>query len=454
MLKTLRFGHRFCRVRCGSENLGTRVQRRLFLSEAYRCEEAWSRRLESPLLQKIDPMTMYIQLDQKYGNVGKVSAVDVDIFINSITDDTYMNEMLKILHNLRQSVETTNILDSTHHAVIRYLLQYNYIQELHEVLNDRLNYGIFPDYFDYNMLMDHFIKKEDYASAAKVASLVMLQEDTSHPITNALCLYSCHRYLENPDDWKKPEPLVEDTSKEEVKIRVRYLRNPYFDDHFDLTDPKDLVGKTLSFQGRHRIDAIGRTCQLRGLILYKKYDDVLNLIKKWLEMMQDKIVYEEIFELILKDNSELQDQDAEKFKLVEAQLSVLKEKQNLKESFIEALENLVKVAVNKEAENDISKQCQAYLDWEHERISILETQKKAIDRERRISNIEKIKKDLEEREQLLTFFDREEEIELQIEKIQEEERKEDERIRAMPKSAKKLRQLVATETYVPPDVKR
>lgn len=333
------------------------MQKRLFLSDAYRCEEAWDRRLESPLLQKIDPSTMFVELEQKYGNVGKVSAIDVDIFINSITDDSYPDHIMRMLHNLRISTEATNILDSTHHATIRYFLRYNYIDELHEMLSDRLNYGIFPDYFDYNMLMDHFIKKKDYASAAKIASLVMLQEELAHPITNALCLYACHKYLENPDDWKKPEVPV-DTSKEEIKIRVRYLRNPFFDDHFDLTDPRDLVGKTLSFQGKHRTDALGRTCQLRGLILYKKYDDVLNLIKNWLETTQDKIVYEEIFELISKDNSELQEPDIEKFKLVETQLSDLKKKQNLKESLIEAMESLVKTAVKEKAEQDISKQCQ------------------------------------------------------------------------------------------------
>ncbi|TGZ48437.1 uncharacterized protein [Temnothorax longispinosus] len=453
MLKTLRLGHRLCRVRRGgSTDLAARVQRRLFLSEAYRCEEAWSRRLESPLLRRIDPTTIYVQLEQKYGSVGKVSAVDVDIFVNSVTDDLYVDEVMKILNNLRQSVETTNILDSTHHAVMRYFLRHDHVQELHEVLNDRLNYGIFPDYFDYNILMDYFIKRKDYASAAKVASLVMLQEDADHPITNALCLYACHRYLENPDDWKKPEVPV-DTTTEEVKIRVKYLRNSYFDDHFDLTDPRDLVGKTLNFLGKHRADAIGRTCQLRGLILYKKYDDVLNLMKKWLETMQDKIVYEEVFELISKDNSGLEDQDAERFKLVEAQLSVLKEKQNLKESFIEAVENLIKAAVNEEAEKDISKQCQVYLDWERERTSVLEAQMKAIERERRISNIKKMKKDLKQREQFLTFFDKEEEIELQIEKIQEKERKEDERIRAIPNSEKKLRNLVTIESYIPPDIK-
>lgn len=354
MLKTFRFSHRFCRACSGPKNV---TQRRPFLSEAYRCEEAWNRRLESPLLQKIEPMTMFAELDQKYGSVGKVSAVDVDIFVNSVNDNFYVDEVMRTLHNLRQSTETTNILDSTHHAAIRYFLQHDFIQELHEVLSDRLNYGIFPDYFDYNMLMDHFLKKRDYASAAKIASLVMLQEDAGHPITNALCIYACHMYLENPDDWKKPE-IPQDTSKEEIKIRVGYVRNPYFDDHFDLTDPRDLVGKTLSFQGKHRTDALGRTCQLRGLILYKKYDDVLKLIKEWLETIQDKIVHEEVFELISKDNSNLQDQDIEKFKLVDASLLLLKEKQNLKENLIKTMENLIRAVVKEKAEEDISKQCQ------------------------------------------------------------------------------------------------
>jgi len=351
MLKTFRLSYRFCQARHGTK---CAMQRRMFLSEAYRCEDAWSRRLESPLLQKIDPATMFIELEQRYINVGKASAIDIDIFVNSIANNSYVNEMLKILHNFRQSPETTNMLDSTHHAVIRYLLQHDYIQELHDILSDRLNYGIFPDNFDSNLLMDHFIKRQDYASAAKIATLTMLQEDTAHPITNALCIYACHKYLENPDVWKKPEVPI-DTSKEE-KVRVGYLRNPYFDDHFDLTDPRDLVGKTLSFLGKYREDALGRTCQLRGLILYKKYEDVTKLIIDWLENIQDNIVYEEVFELISKDNNEFQ--DSERFQSVLAQLAALKEKPNLQASLTRALEDIITSAVNSYAEKDISKQCQ------------------------------------------------------------------------------------------------
>lgn len=84
----------------------------------------------------------------------------------------------------------------------------------------------------------------------------------------------------------------------------------------------------------------------------------------------------------------------------------------------------------------------------------MEKQREAIEKERRITNIEKIKKELQEREQLLTFFDKREEIELQIEKIKKKERKEYMRIRMMPKGMKKLKALVATETYIPPDIKK
>lgn len=96
---------------------------------------------------------------------------------------------------------------------------------------------------------------------------------------------------------------------------------------------------------------------------------------------------------------------------------------------------------------------QTYLDWEHVRTSVLDEQIKAIEAQKRIANIARMKKDLTEKEQLLTFFDNEENIELEIEKLEEKERQEDERIHAMHASAKKLRKLVAAETYIPPDVK-
>ncbi|KAL2747364.1 hypothetical protein V1477_004056 [Vespula maculifrons] len=447
MLKSMKFGkNAFLKLR------NSRTQKRLFLTEAYQCQEAWDRRLDSPILQQIKPADLYFELESKFNNVGKVSAIDIDIFANVIKDKLQGNELIDLLHKLRLSSEACNILESTHHAVIRFFLSHNNIDDLFEILNDRLNYGIFPDYFCYNILMDKFIKDKDFASAAKVAGLLMLQEDSGHPISNALSVYSCHRYLENPSDWKIPE-IKEDDSKEEIKVRVSYIRNPYFDDHFDLIDPLKIVGKTLVFQGRHMNNSLGRTCQLRGMILYQKYDKARELINKWLTEINEEIVHEEVFDLIKQDNANIpEDQVTEDLKNLQVLLDTLKNKDLHKENFLERIENEVKSAVNQCIETDISQQKEIFLEWEKNREVTLKEQQTLLDKQLRLENIKKMKEELEKKERLLTFFENEEKIELEIEKKQEIVRKEDEKLAKKPHIVKKLKKLVEQEVYIPPNI--
>ncbi|XP_076231003.1 uncharacterized protein LOC143177102 [Calliopsis andreniformis] len=447
MLKTLKCGrktyHGFQKVL---------VQRRSFLSEAYRCEEAWKGRFEIPLLQKVQPENLFLDLEHKLNMQGKISAIDIDIFANTVVDKFQMEELLTLIYNLRLSAETSNTLESTHHAVVRYLLDHDCTEEIMNVLHDRLNYGIFPDYVCYNILMDTYIKKKDYANAAKIAVLPMLQEDTANSITNALSVYSCHKYLENPNNWPKPVPEEEDTT-EEIKVRVGYLRNPFFDDHFDLTDPRDLVGKTLAFYGKFMNNTLGRTCQLRGLILYKKYKDVLKLIEQWSDKVKESIVYEEVFDLIQKDNEHIpEEQITDEFKAVMSQLEKLKTAGLCKDNLTKALENEVKSAVNKQSDADISEQLKKYTEWEKQREVALNKQLKEIDNQKRIENINKIKEDLRQQEKLLTFFEHEEDIELEIEKIEKTEKFELERVLQMPKGEKKLKKLEKAQEYVPPKI--
>lgn len=409
MWKTLSTGQRIVL------RLRNTISRRTFLSNAYKCEEAWNKRLDSALLQNVKPREMFFELSQKFQNAGKVSAVDIDIFANAINDDSLVNELIDLLHKLRLTVETSNTLESTHHAVIRYCLEHNQTELLLEVLNDRLNYGIFPDHFCLNILMDSFIKQQDFASAAKVATLLMLQEDSEHPISNALAVYSCHKYLEDPDKWIAPEP-PKDESTEVIKVRVAYIRNPYFDDHFDLVEPSDLVGKTLVFFGKIMNDTLGRTCQLRGLILYKKYTAATDLIKEWLQAGIEKVVYSDVLQLIKDDISKIpEDKITDDIKALITELSKLENSDLMKEDLTEAIENKVKLAISQQAEQDISQQHQVYLDWEKNRMLRLQAHFNELDRENRLANIAKMKKDLEEKEQILTFFEREEQIELQIE---------------------------------------
>ncbi|XP_029044587.1 28S ribosomal protein S27, mitochondrial [Osmia bicornis bicornis] len=430
----------------------TVIQKRSFLSEAYRCEEAWKARLEFPLLKKVNPQQLFLTLDQNFSSKGKVSAVDIDIFANTVADKHQSEELLYTLHHLRLSAEATNILESTHHAVIRFLLNHDCTTDLVNILHDRLNYGIFPDSLCYNVLMDTYLKKKDYANAAKIAVLPMLQEDTENPITNALSIYSCHKYLENPDVWQKPPEPVDD-SKEEIKVRVKYLRNPYFDDHFDLTDPRDLVGKTLAFQGKAMNNTLGRTCHLRGLILYKKYQDVLKLIQQWKDEVEEDVVYDEVFTLIEKDNTHIpKEQIPNELENLMSEVNALKEKKLCKDNMTEVLENNVKSAVNKQSEIDMNEQLKKYSEWEKQREIVLNKQLEEINRQARIQNINEMKKDLEEREKLLTYFEKEEDMELEIERLEAADKKEMERVLRQHRAAKKLRNLKHEEEYVPPTI--
>ncbi|XP_033333977.2 uncharacterized protein LOC117224887 [Megalopta genalis] len=440
MLKTLKYGRKSCRV-----FQQTIVSRRSFLAEAYRCTEAWQARLQSPLLQKIKPHNFFIEIDHKYSITGKYSAIDVDLFANTIQDKEQVEELLSTIYNLRLTSDTSNTLESTHHATIRYLLDNDLTEELVTVLHDRLNYGIFPDYQCYNILMDTYLKKEDYASAAKIAVLPMLQEDNTNPITNALSIYSCHKYLEKPEVWIKPQP--EEDTGEEIKIRVRYLQNEYFDDHFDLTDPRDLVGKTLAFYGKLMCNTLGRTCQLRGLILYKKYEEVSNVIEEWLKDVKDDVVYKEVFDLIQKDNESIPE---EEIKNVMLKLDKLKTQKLCENSLSKAIENEVKFAVDKQADIDVAEQLKAYNDWIKKREIVLQKQKDMHNREVRLKNVEEIKKSLAKQETLLTFFDNEEEIELKIEELEKADKKEMERVLKQHHAERKLRKLKEKEVYRPP----
>lgn len=336
-----------------------KCRNRTFLSEAYRCTDAWNKRLDSSLLSKVNSGEMFIDLDQKFQSVGKVHAVDIDIYANVLQGDEHTDELIDVLHRFRLTPETSSTMDSTHHAVIRNLLENNKFEDLMMILHDRINYGIFPDHFCYNILMDTFVKKQDFGLAARTAVLLMLQEDSEHPITNALAVYSCHKYLENPDSWVVPEPVPEPDTGEEIKVRVSYIRNPFFDDHFDLRQPSDLVGKTLVFYGKTMDDVSGRTCRLRGLVLWKKYAEAKELIEEWIKTGQKDCIYGEVLPLIQDNLSTIpEDKVTDEVRELKAKLEEL-DKSSLKEgSIIEDCENRIRTAVEKQAEIDISQQFQ------------------------------------------------------------------------------------------------
>lgn len=346
------------------EQLGLKLKNlstlnRTFLSPAYRCDEEWSKRLESPLLKKVDLESLYVALNQKYSQNGKAHAVDIDIYANAIVEGNQeIDELTDLLHKLRMSTETSKTLESTHHAVVRCFIHSDRVDDLINILHDRLNYGIFPDHFAFNILIDSLVKRKDYTSAAKAAVLLMLQEDAENQISNALALYSCHMHLKHPENWKEPEPVVDD-SKEEVKVRVKYIRNPFFDDHFDLQKPAHLVGKTLAFFGKNLGDTLGRTYQLVGLTLYGKYQAASSLIKEWNRKKTKQVCYAEGLDLIKTELSKIPEAEVtDEVKALLADIKTLEAGDLVRDNLDEAIEIRVREIVSQEAEKDISTQRQ------------------------------------------------------------------------------------------------
>ncbi|KFM70852.1 28S ribosomal protein S27, mitochondrial, partial [Stegodyphus mimosarum] len=255
--------------------------RRTILSEAYLCEDAWQRRFEDPLLKNINLAQYFVETDKKFGTKRLASGVDIDIFANCVQSESELDELEHLLYRFRRTKRAVEIMDSTIYATIKIYLKYKQYETLLKILEDRENYGIFPDLFSYNILMDTFLKEKLYKEAAHTAVLMMLQEDFRNKISCVLALYSCQMYLNecSLDSWYPPkeqqEEEVENENEDEEEVtlvRVPFIREPWFDDHFDITNPKHLIGKTFYLVGREMNDPLARTYQLLGLTMYEKWN--------------------------------------------------------------------------------------------------------------------------------------------------------------------------------------
>ena len=363
-----------------NNNFFVRLFKRSFLSESYKCIDEWENRLKHPIFKKSNVDNIYNQLKLDFDTNKRISVLDVDILANSFKDYNEKFEVEDTLKKLRECPECVLLPERSTHAILRYYIDHGPKEDIFNLLSNRLEYGVFPDFYLINMLMDKFLKNEDYVSAVKIAVLQMLQEEYGHPITKYLAIFSCYKYLLSSMVWSVPPPPEPDPDEDVVKVRVPYIRNPYFDDHFDITEPNHLVGKTMWLFGKNINGPLGISSQLVGLILYEKFNETISLLNTIIEkdlklhsqadsMAKDFLKNKPKQDVQSTDeenqndnstteaqNADVQSSDSIKNEILQL-LTKINSKNLLKTDLLTESENLLKHSIENNERNDIDNQC-------------------------------------------------------------------------------------------------
>uniref|UniRef100_A0A914XUY1 Uncharacterized protein n=1 Tax=Panagrolaimus superbus TaxID=310955 RepID=A0A914XUY1_9BILA len=113
-------------------------------------------------------------VQKKFVGGGKASAVDVDAATCLSEEVDQLNDIVELVYKLRHTENAADLLPSTEYALYRLFLKYNAHEELFKVLNDPINYGVFPNYHVSALLLSHYIKAKNYSAAAKIASFTQI----------------------------------------------------------------------------------------------------------------------------------------------------------------------------------------------------------------------------------------------------------------------------------------
>ncbi|XP_077286707.1 uncharacterized protein LOC143911612 [Arctopsyche grandis] len=439
-------------------NVGTKVGRRSwsFLSSKYGCEEAWSKRAvgeESGAGGWAErPDELYSRLEHRAAQQQPISLVDVDLFLRCARADQ-LGEVRDILHKTRSSALAHLALPSTNYAAVRLFDEAgaDALPDLLQMLDDRLNYGLFLDRFTANILFDKMLERRDYSVASKLAGFLMLQENFEGPITEQFALYSAYKFLELPLPAK--EPVVEEPTKapvkkkkvEEIKIRVAFLRNPFFDDHFDLTDDRMIAGKTLAMITSKRDDPTSCDCNLLGWVFYKKFDKAMSAAQR---LAKKGEIYKDTLDRLEYVVENYDENDAQGTQMLGDILSIIKNIPVNNKSIEDEITTALKKTIEEHEQNEISEHIQTLKSWDTLRSEKLQEQMQRLEVMKRAAEKASREKIIQEIDEKIWFFDNEEEVDLKIQNKKEVLREE-------PRIYKKKKAFSKSDTnYIPPEISR
>jgi len=260
---------------------------RHYLSSSYKCEKVWQERLESPILKDIDVGNFAVGLQEKLDIDGQVPAIDVDILANKLEflDPFQLDYALNVFSRFRDTAQTGAAPPSLQHAVIRALLKFGETERLLYILNHRLKYGIFLDQYSANMCMNDLIEKEAYYEAGLVAIELMLIEDFGSDLTRLMAIYCSYMALEQTPHEKLSEEInpADPEPEDEELVKVDFIINPWYDDHWDLPTAAHRLGKTLAMATNNASfteDKLSCSIRLLGFAHWQKFQSGIDLLQK------------------------------------------------------------------------------------------------------------------------------------------------------------------------------
>ncbi|KRY89790.1 28S ribosomal protein S27, mitochondrial, partial [Trichinella pseudospiralis] len=397
--------------------------KRFLLSAAYDCSEEWRKRLEAPIFKNTDADEFITDLRKRFLGKKVASPIDLDVAVNLVQRKDHLDELKSCIYKIRHTKLSASVLPSTHHALVRSFLHLGCEDMFMEMIDDPINYGLFPDAFSANIAMNYFIiqdkfsckniQTEEYCNvAAKIACHMMKQEEFRLS-TCWLSVYSCLKWLLCGDQSWITIPCtfrnMDNEEGEDLIFKVPFLKNPVFDDHFDLEEPKQLVGKTIFWMSEHLPDSPAiHSCRALGLKLWNKPDRLVQLLKQYCET-SDLQLHVDALDFIFDDQSNEKNDQTEK-SVVDQELSKLVSKIKDSAHFTNnSLEASFFDQMNKELpkleKTDIVEQINLISSWNQRRIQLLENKVRQIYLKKRLTEIAELRKKLTEEREVVFFYE-------------------------------------------------